>query len=269
MTLFHIIFLALVQGLTEFLPISSSAHLILPSALLNFPDQGLAFDVAVHVGTLLAVVWYFRKDIRNLIVAWLAWVFSGSRSNEGRLAWLIILATIPAGLAGLAFEGLIEHYLRSILVIAMTTIVFGVLLGVADRYSSLSKPLESLNWKSALLIGLAQALALIPGTSRSGVTLTAGLALGLDRVSAARFSFLLSIPIIVLSGAFEGVGLLGMESVPWGSIALGVGVSAITAYLCIRVFLALINRIGMMPFVWYRLALGGVLLWLVFTGKVA
>ena len=268
MTIFQTVFLAIIQGLTEFLPISSSAHLILPSALLDFPDQGLAFDVAVHVGTLAAVVWYFRHDLRRLIVAWLAQNFAGQKSDDARLAWLVIIATIPAGLAGLLFDSFIEQHLRSVMVIAATTIFFGLLLGLADRYSPLNRSLNTLRWRGAVLIGLAQALALIPGTSRSGITITAGLALGLDRVSAARFSFLLSIPIIVLSGGYKGIGLFELPAVPWNQIILGVVLSAVTAYACIRAFLSLVDRIGMMPFVWYRLALGVVLLVLIFRGSV-
>ena len=260
MTLFQVVVLALIQGLTEFLPISSSAHLILPSQLLGWPDQGLAFDVAVHVGTLMAVIWYFRNDLQVVITEWFRGIATGSPTAQGRLGWWIILATIPAGLAGLLFNEVVEDYTRSMLVIATTTIAFGLLLGVADRKGTRAKGLESMGWRAALWIGLAQALALIPGTSRAGVTITAALALGFDRVSAARFSFLLSIPIITLSGLFKGVELLGMGDVRWGDIILGAVVSGITAYLCIGVFLAVINRIGMMPFVWYRLALGVLLL---------
>ena len=260
MTLFQVVVLALIQGITEFMLISSSAHLILPAQLLGWPDQGLAFDVAVHVGTLAAVLWYLRGDLHTLAVALGRSCLVRKIDGEGRRAWAIILGTIPAGIAGLLFNHLVESHLRSTLVIAITTIVFGLLLGVADRRGSRRNSLADLNWRGALWIGLAQALALIPGTSRSGITMTAALALGFDRVAAARFSFLLSIPIITLSGLFKGVELLGVKQVPWASIGLATGISALTAYLCIRVFLNVINRVGMMPFVWYRLLLGGVLL---------
>ncbi|MFA5631592.1 MAG: undecaprenyl-diphosphate phosphatase [Porticoccaceae bacterium] len=256
MSLLQIIVLALIQGITEFLPISSSAHLILPSALLGWPDQGLAFDVAVHVGTLGAVLIYFRNDVRNLVVAWCKSTFAKQHSDDSRIAWLIVLATIPTGIAGLLFNDFVEEHLRSLLVIAMTTIVFGLLLGAADKFSARNLRMEKLNWRHALLIGIAQAIALIPGTSRSGITLTMALALGYERVSAARFSFLLSIPIIVLSGAYKAVELLQLNSVPWGDIMLAAIIAGITAYICIHAFLAWINRIGMMPFVWYRLLLG-------------
>lgn len=260
MTLFQVVVLALIQGITEFLPISSSAHLILPSQLLGWPDQGLAFDVAVHVGTLVAVVWYFRNDLRLLIVDWFRGLASGAPSEHGKLGWWIILATIPAGIAGLLFNSLVETYARSLVVIATNTLVFGVLLGIADRLGVRAKSLSAMGWRQALCIGFAQALALIPGTSRAGITITAALALGFDRVAAARFSFLLSIPIIALSGLFKGVELLGQGSVDWYSIVIGALVSGVTAYLCIGAFLAVINRIGMMPFVGYRVMLGVVLM---------
>lgn len=266
MTLFQVVMLALIQGITEFLPISSSAHLILPAQLLGWPDQGLAFDVAVHVGTLAAVLWYFRADVRTLALAWLRSCATRKGDGESRLAWAVIIGTIPAGLAGLLFNDLVENHLRSTLVIALTTIGFAILLGVADRRGSRHRSLMDLDWRGALWIGLSQALALVPGTSRSGITMTAALALGFDRVAAARFSFLLSIPIIVLSGLYKGVELLAVEQVPWGAIGIATAISAVTAYLCIRVFLNVINRMGMMPFVWYRLALGGVLLALIWMG---
>jgi len=251
--------LALIQGLTEFLPISSSAHLILPSALLEWPDQGLAFDVAVHVGTLMAVMIYFRRDIATLVAAWSGSLVGRGHTPESRLAWYLVLATIPAGLAGLLLDDFIESNLRSVVVIATTTIVFGLLLGFADKYGRRQKPIEEFTWSAALWVGVAQALALVPGTSRSGITITAALLLGFDRVTAARFSFLMAIPVIILSGAYKGLQLTQMAAVPWAGIALGTAVSGVTAFLCIHVFLEWINRIGMMPFVWYRLALGAVL----------
>ncbi len=257
----QIAILALVQGLTEFLPISSSGHLILPSQILGWSDQGLAFDVAVHVGSLIAVVGYFRNDLVELTKAWFA-SLAGNKSPEGSLAWFVIMATIPAGLAGLLFDDFIETHLRSILVIAATTIIFGVLLGLADKKGSRSIPMAQMGVKRALYIGLAQALALIPGTSRSGITMTAGLALGLERQAAARFSFLLSIPIIVLSGGYKALTLLGHENVVWSELFLGVVLSAISAAVCIHLFLTWIDRIGMWPFVVYRLVLGVVLLFI-------
>jgi undecaprenyl-diphosphatase len=258
--------LAIVQGLTEFLPISSSAHLILPSALLGWEDQGLAFDVAVHVGSLLAVLMYFRKDIRLLIACWCRSLTGGQQTPESRLGWHIILATIPAGLAGFFLGDLIELHLRSIAVIAFTTIVFGILLGLSDKLSLRVKNLHQFTWRSALIVGCAQALALIPGTSRSGITITAALALGFDRIAAARFSFLLAIPVIVLSGGYKGMQLLQLTMVPWFDILLGAVLSAVTAYCCIHVFLTWVNRIGMLPFVVYRMILGAILIAILLNG---
>ncbi len=249
--------LALIQGLTEFLPISSSAHLILPSAILGWDDQGLAFDVAVHVGTLAAVVIYFRNEVVTLLQAFFASVFKKVHTKESKLAWMIILATIPAGLAGLFLNDLIELYLRSAYVIAATTIIFGLLLWHADKVASQSKDEYQTGWKQALVCGIAQAMAMIPGTSRSGATITAALYLGFTREAAARFSFLMSIPIIFLAGGYLGAKLVASaEPVSWGPIGLGVLVSFISAYLCIHFFLKLISRMGMLPFVIYRLALG-------------
>jgi undecaprenyl-diphosphatase len=202
MTTLEIVVLAIIQGLTEFLPISSSAHLQLPSHLLGWKDQGLGFDVATHVGTLLAVLLYFKKDVVELTIAWFA-SLKGNKSAQSNLAWCIIIGTIPAGLAGLLLKDFIEIYARSVTVIAATTIVFGLLLGWADKYATQTKVIDQITFKNALLIGLAQAMALIPGTSRSGITMTVGLMLGFDRQSAARFSFLLSIPIIVLAGGYQ------------------------------------------------------------------
>lgn len=256
MDLLHAIFLALIQGFTEFLPISSSAHLILPSEVLGWPDQGLAFDVAVHVGTLSAVLIYFRHDLASLLRGWLGQVAGRGPSPDSHLAWMLILATVPAGIAGLLFHDYLEIYGRSVFVIATTTIIFGVVLGVADKMTSQQYRLHDVNWRFALFIGMAQAVALIPGTSRSGITITAALFLGFGREDAARFSFLMSIPIILLSGLFEGIGLATAERVDWLAMVVGVIVSGVSAYVCIHFFLRFIARLSMMPFVIYRLLLG-------------
>lgn len=255
----HLIVLSVIQGLTEFLPVSSSAHLILPSAVLGWPDQGLAFDVAVHVGTLLAVLGYFRQDVMRMIAAWFG-SFKGGQTADSLLAWYVIAATVPAGLCGLLFSDFIEQHLRSMVVIAATTMIFGVALGLADWKGRREIPMDKMTFKHALLIGCAQAIAFIPGTSRSGITLTMGLALGLERQAAARFSFLLSIPLIVLSGGYQGAGLLSQSGIDWSVIFWGIVISAVSAALCIHAFLKLLDRIGMWPFVVYRLILGVVLL---------
>ncbi|TWI62252.1 undecaprenyl-diphosphatase [Desulfobotulus alkaliphilus] len=252
----EIIFLSLIQGITEFLPISSSAHLILPSAILGWEDQGLAFDIAVHTGTLFAVMLYFREDIKNLLYGWIQ-SFAGNQSEHGKMAWFLIIATIPTGLAGLMAGGIIETSLRSASVIAGTTLVFGALLWLADVRGKKKLAMESMSLKQALIIGLMQAVSLIPGTSRSGITITAGLMLGFDRKSAARFSFLLSIPIIVLITLYQTVKLIRqpeMYDIP--ALAAGAGLSFFSALLCIHFFLKIIEKLGLFPFVIYRFALG-------------
>lgn len=257
MNYFEAFILALIQGLTEFLPISSSAHLILPSAILGWEDQGLSFDVAVHVGTLAAVVIYFRKEVVSLLAAFIGSIFKGDRSKEAKLAWLIILATIPACVFGLLAKDLIEIYARSATVIATTTIIFGLLLWYVDKTAKQNLDEYQGTWKSALVIGIAQAIAMIPGTSRSGATITAALYLGFTREAAARFSFLMSIPIIVLAGSYLGLKLVTSgEPVHIGFLATGIVTSFFSAYLCIHLFLKAISRMGMMPFVIYRLVLG-------------
>lgn len=255
------IWLALLQGLTEFLPISSSAHLILVPRVLEWPDQGLVFDIAVHVGTLLAVMVYFHKELKHMARSW-AGSFSGKgMDNEGRLAWGIILGTVPVMIAGLFFADAVETTLRSPMVIAVTTIGFGVLLWVADRNAADSRTEYSLGWGEVLMIGVAQAVALVPGTSRSGITMTAGLFLGMTRESAARFSFLLSIPTIMMGGLHEALKILeGGVEFDAGILLTGIAVSAVSAWLVIHFFLKLISKMGMTPFVIYRLLLGAVLL---------
>ncbi|WP_394145754.1 undecaprenyl-diphosphate phosphatase [Vibrio atypicus] len=257
MSYFEAFVLALIQGLTEFLPISSSAHLILPSAILGWEDQGLAFDVAVHVGTLAAVMIYFRKEVVSLLTAFFASIFKGDRSKEAKLAWMILIATIPACVLGLFMKDLIEIYLRSAWVIATTTIVFGLLLWYVDKNAKLAEDEYQADWKKAVFIGLAQAMALIPGTSRSGATITAALYLGFTREAAARFSFLMSIPIILLAGGYLGLKLVTSgEPIHFGYLFTGIITSFISAYICIHFFLKLISRMGMTPFVIYRLILG-------------
>ncbi len=257
---FQVAVLALIQGLTEFLPISSSGHLLLPAMLFGWPDQGLAFDVALHGGSLLAVIWYFRRDLARMIAGGLR---RGPRREEGRLFWLLLLATAPAGLAGLLLRDAVEAGARSAVVLAATSIVFGLLLAYADFSGRRSRGLASIGWKTALLIGLAQMLALIPGTSRSGVTMTAALLCRLDRESAARFSFLLAIPVMLASGALEALDLIARPppARQWLLLGFGAAVAAAVAWLSIHWFLRWIGRISFLPFAIYRVALG-LLLWL-------
>jgi len=263
----QIIGLALIQGLTEFLPISSSGHLILPSQVLGWPDQGLAFDVAVHVGSLAAVLIYFRKDVWQLAYHWTAQVVRAEHDRQqSQLAWLVILATLPAVVIGYALNEWVETHFRSALVIALATIGFGALLWWSDATAKLTQNEFQLNWKTALFIGFGQVFALIPGTSRSGITMTVGLMVGLTRKASARFSFLLSIPLILAAGLFKGLELykMGMDA-PWGDVIAGAVLSAISAYACIHLFLNVIERIGFLPFVIYRFILGGILLAIIFA----
>lgn len=257
--------LALIQGLSEFLPISSSAHLILPAQLLNWEDQGLAFDVGVHLGTLVAVLVYFRQDIKQMFIAWIA-SMQGRQSPEGTLSWLVILGTIPAVIAGGLFVGLIEVWGRSILVIAATTLIFAAVMGWADMKRSEHRELRSISVKDAVWIGLAQAMSLIPGTSRSGATITMALLLGFDRASAARFSFLLSIPVTFGACVMMTARISTGDSIlPLNMLVAGAVIAGVSAWMCIHLFLKWIARIGMMPFVIYRIVLGAILLFIYFN----
>jgi len=258
MLLYQIILLALIQGLTEFLPISSSAHLILPSQLLNWPDQGLAFDLAVHVGTLLAVLVYLRRDIGSMILSCLNVLRGKPVDDNAVLSLFIVLATIPAIVIGFFIKDFVASHLRSILVIALASIGFGILLAVVDKTAKFKRDLGSLTATQAVIIGLAQAIAFIPGTSRSGITITAALALGYTRQSALRFSFLLSIPLILAGGSLSAFDLYQAElqSSIWLEICLGIFTAGISAFLCIKLFMHLVDRLGMLPFVIYRVLLG-------------
>lgn len=261
MEVWQVLALALVQGLTEFLPVSSAAHLILLPYFADWPDQGLTFDVAVHLGTLSAVVLYFRRELLKMFRDGFESLKTRRTVGESRMVWLVVVATLPAGFAGLMLELFVPQGLRSPLVIAAATVGFGLLLWWADAAGGQSRDERGIVMRDAIMIGCAQAMALIPGTSRSGVTITAGRALGLSRPAAARFSFLLSIPVIALAGGAKLYGALGAaEATPWGALSLGTLVAFLSAYACIHYFLKIIARVSLLPFVIYRLALGGVLL---------
>ena len=266
MDTFQAVMLALIQGLTEFLPISSSAHLILPSKILGWPDQGLAFDVAVHVGTLSAVMLYFRKDIVGMTTGGFRSVTQGRWNSDSRLLLMIVVATVPAGIAGLILNDYVDEYLRFTWIIATTTLIFGLLLWYADTTGKRNKNMSEMVLHLALFIGFAQALALIPGTSRSGITITAALLLGFNREAAARFSFLLSIPLILAGGGLKTLDLLSSaDSVDWDIIALGVVISSVVAYATIGLFISLLDKVGMLPFVIYRLVLGMLLIGFIYS----
>lgn len=256
MDLIQIIALGFIQGLTEFLPVSSSAHLVLISIFMSWKDQGLLMDVAAHAGSLVAVLFYFRRELIEMARA----LFNPKAAqNEDtiRLIIAIVIATIPIVVAGLIFADFIEQYLRSAHVIAITTLVFALFLAYADKAGRQLHDEYKLCWKAILFIGCAQVFALIPGTSRSGVTMTAGLMIGLTKVAAARFSFLLSIPTILAAIVYKSTQLVTTQIHMELGPALGVfAISGVVAYFCIEAFIRLVNIVGMMPFVIYRLILG-------------
>ncbi|KAA9131337.1 undecaprenyl-diphosphate phosphatase [Marinihelvus fidelis] len=266
MTALQVVVLAIVQGLTEFLPVSSSAHLVLVGQLAGWEDQGLVLDVAAHLGTLLAVVAWFHRDLLRMAAA----VFGagpGERvQQDRRLALTLLTACLPVLLVGaLAFDA-VSTYLRDIRVVAATTLIFGVLLWIADRFAPANKAIEQLGLRPGLAIGVAQVLALVPGVSRSGITITMARALGFDALSAARFSFLLSIPVIAAAGLFGAWEIAsGAVKVPWGAFWATVILSAAAGWACISVFLALLERVGLTPFVIYRLVLGVALLAVIYS----
>lgn len=255
----QLIVLALVQGITEFLPVSSSAHLILVPRLFGWTDQGLALDGAMHLGTLTAVLWYFRKGLWPLTRDWVASVRGHAMTDHARLAWAVLLGTLPVAIAGLLAHDWIAHAGRNPALIAGTTLGYGLLMGVADRYAGKRPGRDefAIRWHDAAIIAGAQALALVPGTSRSGITMTAGLFCGLSRTGAARFSFLLSIPVTVLAGGYEGLDLLRHASpAVLGQAGIAALVAALSGYLAIALLIRLLSQRGLMPFVIYRLALG-------------
>jgi undecaprenyl-diphosphatase len=250
------IVLGVVQGVTEFLPISSSGHLILVPRLFGWPDQGQAFDAVIHIGTFAALVVYFRVELVELL--------TGALSR--RVALILAAATVPAGLAGLLFSKAIEAHLRSPLLIAVTTALWGVVMWLADR-SARPKPLDSgdplerVGWARGLSVGCAQAIALIPGTSRSGITITAGLFAGLDRATAARFSFMLGIPITAAAGGYKLLQLVqtGIPSGEAGPLSAAVIVSFLSGWLAVWFLVGFLRRRSLTPFVVYRLVLAAVI----------
>ena len=258
----QLIVLAVVQGLTEFLPISSSGHLVLVPSIFGWTDQGLAFDVAVHFGSLIAVCVFFRNDILALLRGTRDILTGRFGSTDAQMAWNLGLGTIPAAVVGLLLAGWIAANLRDPSVVVWTLAGYGILMAVVDRFASSARNITDIGIREALIIGCAQALALIPGTSRSGVTITAGRLLGIARQDAARFSFLLSAPVILLATLYEGVKLVtGGEPVAWDNLGLAVLVSAIVAYISIEFFMRVVSVIGLLPFAIYRLLLAGVIVY--------
>jgi len=260
MPFFHIFILSVVQGLTEFLPVSSSGHLALTPKLLGIADQGVLMDVAMHVGTLFAILLYYRRDIWRIAFA----VLQGRNTPHPaarRLGFYIIVGSIPAFAMGMVIHLMFPDGIRSVTVIAATTIFFGLLMGFADMCGRQQKTVEDVTLKTAFLIGCAQALALIPGTSRSGATMTAARFLGLTRVDAAKFSFLLGMPAMAGAGVLSFLEILETDDAGlWHDAATAVGLSFLAGLLAIHVMMSWLKRAGLMPFVFYRMFLGGFLL---------
>ncbi len=261
--------LGLVQGLTEFLPISSSAHQSIVGQLIGGEDPGSAFTAVTQLGTEAAVLVYFAKDIGRIIARW-AGSLRGSVPRDdpdARMGWLVIIGTVPIVLLGLLFEDAIDHALRNLWVTVAMLAGFGLVIGLADRLARNIKPLERLSWRDGILMGFAQCLALIPGVSRSGATIAAGLALGYKREAAARFSFLLAVPAVLGSGLYKLTDL-GSEPVApaWGPIALATVVSFVVGYAVIAWLLRYISTHSFAPFVVYRLVLAAVVAGLLLTG---
>lgn len=275
MSFLHLLILAIVQGLTEFLPVSSSAHLILPAKLMGWPDQGPLIDLMAHLGSLGAVLVYFRADVKRMVGGGLDLLAMGKprqHSANAKLALNIIVATPPVLIIGalMSFSGW-DEAVRSPLIIAIAFIVFGIILWLSDVYGKKIKTVEIMSWKGAALIGLAQTIALIPGTSRSGITMTAARALGFTRPEAARFSMLMAIPVILVGGVYAGLKLAmdGQGAASMGDAVLVVGLSFFAAWLAIAVFMKLVARVSFLPFMIYRVVVGALLLWWIASGGAA
>lgn len=270
MNLLHASVLGAVQGFTEVLPISSSAHLILVPWFLKWPESGLTFDVALHLGTFFALLIYFWREIIEMVASFFEALATRSLNTPAkRLPFLILAATVPAAVIGKLFEDKLEEMFRSNpLLIASFLIIFGLILGAADRFSRKQRLLSEIAPASAITIGLFQCLALIPGVSRSGVTITAGLMLGFTREAAARFSFLMSLPIVAGAALLKSLHLL-KHGIPAGEglpMLVGIAVSAVTGYISVAFLLRFVQKRSIAPFVWYRLLAGGAVIALIMTG---
>ncbi|MBP5399752.1 MAG: undecaprenyl-diphosphate phosphatase [Alphaproteobacteria bacterium] len=261
MSLLQVLVLSIVQGITEFLPVSSSGHLILVSKFTDFPDQGLAMDVAVHIGSIAAVLIYFAKDIWNIVKGVFKEKLLPSFANEGcKLFWLIIIASIPAAMVGLMLNNNGMEWMRNTKIIGWNILIFGILLWFADRCSLSIRKIENIGLIDAILIGLAQCLSLIPGTSRSGITITMSRFLGIERREAAKFCMLLSIPTIAGAGLLVGYQMLknGAQDFDW--VMLGIVFSFAASLSAIWIMMNWLKNRTFLPFVVYRVILGTVLL---------
>ncbi|NJP70255.1 undecaprenyl-diphosphate phosphatase [Streptomyces sp. C1-2] len=280
MSWFESLVLGLVQGLTEFLPVSSSAHLRLTAAFAGWTDPGAAFTAITQIGTEAAVLIYFRKDIAAILSAWTRSLVDKERRHDpdARMGWLVIVGSIPIGVLGVTLKDQIEGPFRDLRVTATMLIAMGVVLGVADRLAARDeqggrhrapkqrKTLENLNIKDGLIYGVCQAMALIPGVSRSGATISGGLFLGYRREAAARYSFLLAVPAVLASGVFELKDAAEGGHVTWGPTLLATVIAFVSGYVVISWFMKFISSKSFMPFVWYRIALGILLFMLVGAG---
>lgn len=268
---FEAIVLGIVQGLTEFLPISSSAHILIVSQLFGWPDPGAAFTAVSQIGTEAAVLIYFRHDLARIAAAWVRSLRRGSGplNVDARMGWFIILGTVPIGILGFSFAHQIETAARNLVLVACTLIGFGVILGLADRFGAKRKPLQALGPRDAIVFGFGQALALIPGVSRSGATISTGLALGYTREAATRYAFLLAIPAVLASGFYEATKIGDETNVSWGPTILATVIAFGIGYAVIAWLLRWISTHSYAPFVAYRIVLGIVILVLIAFGVLS
>ncbi|MEE2037312.1 undecaprenyl-diphosphate phosphatase [Nocardiopsis sp. CT-R113] len=271
MSIFEAVVLGLIQGLTEFLPVSSSAHLRVFAAFFNWPDPGAAFTAVSQIGTELAVVVYFRRRIWAVITTWCRSLADRDLRGDvnARMGWYVIIASIPIGVLGLLLEEQIDGVFRDLRLIALSLIVFGVILGAVDHYARRQNELEDLTLGRGLVFGLFQCLALVPGVSRSGATITGGRLLGFTRPAAAEFAFLIAMPAVFASGLYKMLDIGGNEYAGWGATIVGTLVAFVVGYVVIAWLMRFISTHSFMPFVVYRIILGIVILALVYFGVLS
>lgn len=268
MSWFEAIVLAIVQGLTEFLPVSSSAHVLIVSQLFGWGDPGAAFTAVMQIGTETAVLIYFRKDIWRILTTWTRSLYTPELrgSIDARMGWYVIVGTLPIAAIGFAFSNVIETAARNLWLVATVLIVFGVILGIADRVGAKTRDLETLSMRSGLVFGFGQALALIPGVSRSGATITTGLFMGFSREAATRYAFLLAIPAVLASGLYEATKIADQPNVEWGQTIVATLIAFVIGYAVIAWLIRYVATNSYLPFVIYRVALGSLVLVLLGTG---
>ena len=271
MTWFEAIVLGIVQGLTEFLPVSSSAHVLLLSEIFGWGDPGAAFTAVMQIGTETAVLIYFRHDIARIISTWARSLVKPELRGQldARMGWYVIVGTIPIAILGFTFADEIETVARNLWLVSVVLIVFGVILGLADHYGEKRRGVETLSMRSGLVFGLGQALALIPGVSRSGATITTGLFMGFTREAATRYAFLLAIPAVLASGFYEATKIGDEADVQWGPTILATLIAFVIGYAVIAWLIKYVSSNSYMPFVIYRIVLGSVVLVLLGTGTLS